>query len=202
MISIIVCTYNREKYLGECLQHLANQTALASTYEIVIINNNSPDRSELICKDFIENNRDLNITYHLEINQGHTHARNAGIEKSEGDLLAFIDDDAFVDENYVREISQAFASSDASAIGGKIDPVYESGKVPDWMSPFLLPLVSALDMGNSVKIFSGTKHPIGANMVFRRNVFEQLGNFNIELGRRGSTGLEGGDEKEMFLNSY
>jgi hypothetical protein len=53
-------------------------------------------------------------------------------------------------------------------------------------------------MGNSPKKFKGSKFPIGANMAFRSEVFEKYGHFNTDLGRRGS-GLEGGDEKEVFL---
>ncbi|MFZ9045495.1 MAG: glycosyltransferase, partial [Cyclobacteriaceae bacterium] len=199
MISVIVCTFNREKYLKNCLDHLADQNATPAEYEIVIINNNSPDNTESLCHAFIEQNTNLNITYHLEMKQGHTFARNAGIERSNGEILSFVDDDAFVHKDYVSEIKNAFKQSNVQAIGGKINPIYEAGKKPSWMSRYLLPLVSALDMGETVKEFKGTKHPIGANMAFRKSVFDEIGNFDVTLGRRGISGLEGGDEKEVFL---
>ena len=75
-------------------------------------------------------------------------------------------------------------------------PKYESSE-PKWMSRYLLPLVAALDMGNGIKKFSGSKFPIGANMAFRKEVFDQYGVFDTSLGRRG-TNLEGGDEKELI----
>lgn len=198
MISVIVCTYNREIYLPRTLAHLAKQTAEKSLYEVLIIDNNSQDHTAQIAQEYIAQNPDVNAKYFLELNQGHTYARNRGIKESRGNILTFIDDDAFVDVDFIKNIHHYFDQHlEVKAIGGKIIPIYESEK-PQWMSKFLLPLVSALDMGEHSKKFSGTKFPIGANMSFRKEVFEQYGLFDINLGRRG-TGLEGGDEKEVFI---
>ncbi|HET8858495.1 glycosyltransferase [Marivirga sp.] len=198
MISVIVCTYNRREYLPDCLKHLVKQSAQHEDYEVLIIDNNSTDNTATIAQDLIKDHPDLNAQYFCEMNQGHTYARNRGIKEAKGEILSFIDDDAFVDYNFIKEIQFYFKQhAEVSAIGGKILPVYE-GKHPKWMSKYLLTLVSALDMGNSPKKFKGSKFPIGANMAFRADVFEKYGHFNTDLGRRGS-GLEGGDEKEVFL---
>ena len=198
MISVIVCTYNRQEYLPDCLKHLANQSAVNRDFEVLIIDNNSTDNTANIASDFIKSHPEMNVHYFCEMNQGHTFARNRGIKEAKGDILSFIDDDAFVDQDFIKEIQYYFKEHvEVSAIGGKILPVYE-GKHPKWMSKYLLTLVSALDMGNSSKKFKGSKFPIGANMAFRSEVFEKHGHFNTDLGRRGS-GLEGGDEKEVFL---
>jgi len=198
LISVIVCTYNRQEYLPDCLKHLANQSADNREFEVLIIDNNSTDHTANIASDFIKSHPEMNVHYFCEMNQGHTFARNRGIKEAKGDILSFIDDDAFVDTDFIKEIQSYFKEhGEVSAVGGKILPVYE-GKHPKWMSKYLLTLVSALDMGNSPKKFKGSKFPIGANMAFRSEVFEKYGHFNTDLGRRGS-GLEGGDEKEVFL---
>ena len=198
MVSVIVCTYNREQYLPKTLGHLKHQSAASEDYEIVIINNNSTDSSDQICQNFMIENPDLNISYHIEYNQGHTYARNRGIKESKGELLAFIDDDAFVDQDYTKNIAAFFIQfSDVAAIGGKITPIYETEE-PKWMSKHLLPLVAALNMGNSIVEFKKRKFPIGANMVYRATVFEKYGLFDVTLGRRGD-GLEGGDEKDLIF---
>ena len=54
MVSVIVCTFNRVKYLPICLEKLANQTVSSSEYEIIIIDNNSTDESGLACELFID----------------------------------------------------------------------------------------------------------------------------------------------------
>ncbi|WKK74871.1 glycosyltransferase [Marivirga salinae] len=198
LTSVIVCTYNRQEYLPECLNHLAEQSAEKADYEVLIIDNNSTDNTATIAHEFINSNPDLNAHYFCEMNQGLTFGRNRGIKEAKGEVLSFIDDDAFVEYNFIKEIKSYFdENQDVSAIGGKISPVYEAEE-PKWMSKYLLTLVAALDMGNSPKKFKGTKFPIGANMAFRSTVFKKYGLFNTDLGRRGDV-LEGGEEKELFL---
>lgn len=198
VLSIIVCTYNREQYIETTLQHLVKQNIDKALIEILIVNNNSTDNTEDICLNFIKKNPQEPILYFLETQQGHSYSRNRGIHESKGELIAFIDDDAFVEKDFSQNIIQFFKNyPDAQVMGGKIIPVYES-KEPAWMSRFLLPLVSALDMGDKVNPFQGRKFPIGANVTFRRCVFDQYGLFNVALGRKGS-GLAGGDEKELVL---
>ena len=202
MVSVIVCTFNRVKYLPICLGKLVNQTVSFSEYEIIIIDNNSTDESGAACELFINMHKKINVQYFLELQQGHTYSRNRGIAESKGEYLAFIDDDAFVEVDYIENINKAFSNLEIAALGGKIIPHYESGNPPVWMSKYLLPLVAALDMGIHKQYFRKGKFPIGANMAFRKNVFKDLGLFNIELGRRGSKGLEGGDEKDVFLKLH
>ena len=197
LVSVIVCTYNREQYIERNLEALSKQSLSVENYEIIIINNNSTDNTESICKSFIDNHPELQIASFNEHNQGHSYARNKGIQESKGEYLAFIDDDAFVDFDYTKNITEFFAKNhEVSALGGKIIPIYEEDE-PKWMTKYLLPLVAGLDMGSSPKEFPGMKFPIGANMAYRTEIFKELGNFNTELGRKG-TGLEGGDEKDMI----
>ncbi len=195
-VSVVVCTYNRQKYIGDNLLHLKQQSISPECYEVLVINNNSTDNTAGICQDFINENKLSHFHYFNETHQGHTYARNRGIKEAKGRLIAFIDDDAMVDVDYVKNIIAFFDDhAETMAIGGKIVPIYE-GEPPQWMSVYLLPLVAALDMGATAKPFKGTKFPIGANMAFRESVFEKYGLFDVNLGRRG-TGLEGGDEKEL-----
>jgi glycosyltransferase involved in cell wall biosynthesis len=196
-VSVIVCTYNRAQYLPTTLQRLAEQTCDSNHYEILIIDNNSTDETSNISREFIKNHPHIDCKYYLEQDQGHTFARNRGIKESNYNILSFIDDDAFVRPNFIENTIHYFSNNPSvAAIGGKIIPKYESSE-PKWMSKYLWPLVAALDMGDTPKQFKGRKFPIGANMAFRKSTFDKYGIFDVELGRRG-TGLEGGDEKEMF----
>ncbi len=196
-LSVIVCTFNRDKYILKTLRHLKIQKCKKELFEVLIIDNNSTDQTETLCRDFVTKNKLHNFYYYIELNQGHTFARNRGIRESNGQNLAFIDDDAYVTDTYCENIIDFFERNpEVSVIGGKITPLYENTE-PKWMTKFLWPLVAALDMGNQIKPFKGAKYPIGANMAFRAELFKKYGNFNVDLGRRGYE-LEGGDEKEMI----
>jgi glycosyltransferase involved in cell wall biosynthesis len=197
MISIIVSTYNREKYLGSCLDSLAKQNFDKDLYEIILVNNNSKDNTEAICKDFSETHKDLKFRYIVERNQGLSYARNTGIKAASGSIILFIDDDAFALPDYLTEIYGFFVEyPDAKAIGGRIIPRFESAR-PAWMSKFLMPLLASLDMGDKMRSFPFNRYPIGANMGFTKSIFEKYGYFNTDLGRKGEL-LEASEEKEIF----
>lgn len=198
MVSVIVCTYNRAHYLAETLAHLLGQSASIDTFEVVLINNNSTDHTEDICDQFVTENPSFPFRYIIEKAQGLSHARNRGIKEAKGDILTFIDDDAFTQPNYVQVITDHFkANPKTTAIGGKIIPQYEE-EAPKWMSKFLLPLIAALDMGDEVKVFPKGKFPIGANMSIRKEAFKKHGDFDVNLGRKGES-LEGSEEKDLFF---
>ena len=196
--SVIVCTYNRSDYLTKVLSALNNQTFEGSRFEIILINNNSTDETEKVCLNFQKNTPELNITYFVESNKGLSYARNKGIELSNGNWIIFLDDDAEPTSEYLDNIFNFINDyPECIAAGGRIYPNYETSE-PKWMSRFLLPLVSAIDLGNKIKKFPNNKYPIGANMIFRKDIFDKVGNFNVDLGRKGDQ-LLGGEEKEIFI---
>lgn len=99
-VSVIVPVYNVEKYLAKCLDTVCNQTF--SDYEVVIINDGSPDNSEKIINDYIKKYN--NIKYYKKKNGGLSDARNYGISKSNGKYLMFIDSDDYVSNDMVEKL--------------------------------------------------------------------------------------------------
>ncbi len=197
LLSVVVCTFNRDNYLQQCLNHLAQQTALAELFEILVIDNQSTDQTRQVCDDFRTNHPEVQFRYLLEQQQGLSHCRNKGIEASNAEIISYIDDDALADSDYVSNLITYFQHiPDVDAIGGKVTPIYQS-QPPVWMSKYLLPLVAALDMGVSSKPFTGRKFPIGANMAFQRSVLLEIGAFSTDLGRVGNY-LGSSEEKDMF----
>jgi GT2 family glycosyltransferase len=125
-------------------------------------------------------------------------ARNTGILESTGELIAFIDDDAIAEPQFI-ENAVKFMDADKSvdAIGGKVDPVYNHGE-PVWLSKYLWGLVTKTDLGNNVREFPKNtypKYPAGCNMIFRRFLFGEVGMFNTDLKLRS-------DDKYIFLELF
>ena len=198
MLSVIICTYNRDKFLYDAMCHVAKNDFPVSEYEIVLVNNNSTDNTESECQRFASDFPAVQFRYFVETKQGLSHARNRGIDESHGDILIFLDDDSFVKPDYLFHLKkQMEAHPEAMAFGGKITPLFESGETPKWLCKWTYSWVSAIDKGNEVVLFEGNSYPIGANMGFRRNCIEQCGNFNTELGR-SKKNLMGGEEKDFF----
>lgn len=197
-LSVIFCTYNREKYIYNALRSIAEQDFLPDNYEIVLVNNNSTDSTESICEQFQKDYPLIHFNYFVETNQGLSYARNRGVKESEGKILVFVDDDATVFDGYLSSIDAFFAQyPHAVACGGPIFPVYEVEK-PKWLSHYTEQLIGgALYEGNQTKAFNRGKYPGGGNSAFRSEVFDKYGLFNVELGRKG-TGLIGAEEKDLY----
>lgn len=195
-LSIVICTYNRELYIAESILAAINQTTSQEEYQVIVVNNNSKDRTNEICRRLL-NEDGLQFDYFIETNQGNSYARNRGIKEATGNIIVFVDDDAIMESDYVTNLLAFYQKHpNVDAAGGRIYPRYEEKKA-DWLSPVLMPLIAALDMGNKPKAFRWGKFPIGANMSFRKQVFEKIGVFNVNLGRIGMN-LQGGDEKDVF----
>ena len=93
-VSIIVPVYNVEKYIDKCLNSLVNQTF--DNYEIVIINDGSPDNSEDIINKYINDYPEL-IKYKKIKNGGVANARNVGLDLATGEYIGFVDSDDYVE---------------------------------------------------------------------------------------------------------
>ena len=104
-ISFIICTYNREKYIYECLSRLAKNTVHES-WEIVLVNNNSTDHTAAECERFKKDYTPKNYRYVVETQQGLSFARNRGIAEAKGEWLVFLDDDAMVETDYIAHVQK------------------------------------------------------------------------------------------------
>lgn len=197
-LSLIIATYNRAEQLMVTLDSVARQTLSADRWECIVVDNNSKDDTRQRVEAFAAEHPQLNMVYHLERNQGLSHARNAGIAKAQGDIIAFVDDDERIVPEFVEAYVELFDSkADAMSAGGKIVAEYPTGR-PEWMSRYTeQPIANPMDFGSEVKLFPKRRIPGGGNMAMRRSVFEEVGVFNTNLGRTGGR-LIGGEESDLF----
>lgn len=199
MISVIICTYNREKYIFNVLESIAKNDLPASDYEIVLIDNNCTDNTKSEVDRFTTTYPQICLRYFVETEQGLSAARNRGIKESAGDILIYVDDDAFVNSTYLSNYSRLFKEHpEIDAAGGPIIPHYECGQEPQWMTYHLKRLLTGyLYFGETEKPFPGENYPGGGNAAYRTTVFEAVGLYNTKLGRTGNN-LGAGEEKDIF----
>ena len=198
MLSAVICTYNREKYIYNVLRSIAENDLSKDGYEIVLVNNNCTDNTEAECLRFKNDFPDVAFHCFHEPNQGLSYARNCGVRESKGDIIIYVDDDAVVNKEYLRTYAEFFSRNhEAAAAGGPITPQYETEE-PEWMSHYTrMLLTGALDLGSKEREFPKGAFPGGGNVAYRRSVFDQIGLFNVELGRKGNS-LIGAEEKDLF----
>ncbi|MBX2921434.1 MAG: glycosyltransferase [Chitinophagaceae bacterium] len=194
VISVVICTYNRDRYLPQALESIAAQSFSKSLFELIVIDNNSTDRTADIAKDFIASQPGFHAAYYFEERKGLGYARNRGLQEAAGSILCYIDDDAILSKTYLESVASFFnAYTDAVGAGGKVIPKYESGTEPVWMSKYLDGFVGRVNYGEAVKQFDNTmKYPAGCNMIYRKDVLLKIGGFNNDLTFRS-------DDKDIFL---
>src|SRR3569833_117194 len=96
MISVIICTYNREKLLEKTIECLAKQI-FSDVFDVVVVDNGSTDGTLKIVSILQETYPDLPLRYVMESNLGLSYARNTGVYTAKGEIIAMIDDDAFAE---------------------------------------------------------------------------------------------------------
>lgn len=177
-ISIVVCAFNEERLLKSCLESLVGQTYPSDKYEIIIIDDESTDRTFEIAERYITSIGSEAVSTRIFRIQhgGLSVARNSGILKSKGDIIAFIDGDAVANNRWLAELSAIFATSETDYVGGRIDLLNTNS----WVARFLqITLRRQFFESKPLSDF------VGCNMAFRRNVIDAVGGFQENFIARG-----------------
>ncbi len=178
VISVIVCAFNEESLLESCLRGLVEQTYPPDRYEVIVIDDESADRTPIIAEEFISSlSSDAVRVKLLRIGHGGLSvARNAGIRTSNGEVVAFVDGDAIPDPKWLEELVKPFMQG-ADYVGGRIDLLNTNSPV----ARFLQRTRHRQFFGP--KIFNDCF--IGCNMAYRREVLNAEVGFIENFDARG-----------------
>ena len=109
-LSIIIPVYNVERYISKCLESVIDQDLDPEDYEIIVVNDETPDESFLIAQKFAD--RHANIRLVDKKNGGVSTARNAGIDVATGKYIYFLDSDDFLLPNSLKNLIETCESND------------------------------------------------------------------------------------------
>ena len=129
--------------------------------------------------------------------RGLSGARNSGVAAASGDVVAFVDDDALAEPDWLERLARPYETPEVVGVGGAIEPLWTAGAAPRWFPDEFLWVVGCTYRGVTTTAGPVGKL-IGCNMSFRRDVLTGVGGFRI--GRVGtlSIGREG-DETEVCI---
>ena len=184
LISVILCTYNRQLYLAKVLDSIAGSVLPQSVdWEVLIIDNNSSDRTAEIAREFVLRCPDR-FHYIFEPQQGKSYALNRGIREARGDVLAFVDDDVKVDPEWLWNLTKALEDGSWAGVGGRT-LLAEHFSPPRWLAlsgahSLLGILAAVFDLGDEPCALD--KPPYGANMAYRKEIFNKYGLFRTDMG--------------------
>ena len=112
-ISVIVPIYNAEKYLSKCIESLIHQSYRA--LQIILVNDGSTDNSLTIAQDYAA--QDTRIAIYSQPNKGQASARNNGLQYANGEWIAFVDADDYLDADCYAQLIQHMANNDCVQMG-------------------------------------------------------------------------------------
>jgi len=115
LVSIIILTYNSEKYIGDCLKSISEQTY--KDIEVIVVDNNSNDGTKRILREIKGGQRVIENS----INLGYAGGNNVGIEASKGEYVILLNPDVVLDKNFIQEIINSFEKNPKiGSVQGKI----------------------------------------------------------------------------------
>jgi glycosyltransferase involved in cell wall biosynthesis len=192
-VSVVISTYaeRRLPYVLDCIDSLRKQTTPSDEIILVV----EPIENLLM---FYKSHLPPEINVVLSESQGLSSARNTGVKASHGEIMAFIDDDAAADENWLSRLTEPYVDQNVIGTGGAIIPVWENDR-PDWF-PEELDWVVGCTFKGLPSVETTIRNPIGCNMSFRRSLFESAGYFKTTIGRFGSSAMAG-EEAEFSVRA-
>lgn len=190
-VSVTVCAYTMERWdsLRHAVESCQSQTRKPDEIIVVI------DYNDLLFAKATREFSDARVVSNT-FTKGLSGARNTGVAVSDGDVVVFLDDDAYAEPEWLEELVSPFVDPKVAGVGGWIIPEWE-GPTPRWFPRSFYWILGCSyeglpDSGESIR------NPIGASMAIRREVFGLAGGFTSGLGRIGVVPL-GCEETELCI---
>jgi GT2 family glycosyltransferase len=194
-VSLVVCTYtfDRLSMLRDLLDSVATGSRRPDETIVVI------DREPVLEARLREELATRGVRVLGSPAGGLSAARNIGWRAAQGHWIAFVDDDAVVDEQWLERLVATAEAEGSAVAGGRIDPIWTGGDAPAWYTERLGWIVGCSFRGLPTRT-SRVRSIIGCNMLLRRELLERLGGFALSLGREGGT-LIGSEETELCIRA-
>jgi succinoglycan biosynthesis protein ExoM len=196
-LTVAICTYNRSERIRPLVRSLRSLSCPVP-YEILFVNNNSQDETEVILKELGKADG-APLRYVNERMQGIVPARNRALHESQhSDYIFFMDDDELPRPGLLNAVVQAFELDGADCVGGRVKVHFETEQRPRWLGDELLGFLAEVDYGDRPFWISDESTPVWtANAAFKTVLFANGLKFDNKYNREGK-GVGGGEDQEMF----
>ncbi len=169
-ISVVICSYNGARVIRDCLEHL--RCVEYPDFEVIVVDDGSTDQTAAIAAEY-------DVKLISTENQGLSSARNVGLHAADGDIVAYIDDDAYPDPHWLSFLANTFIRTSHAGVGGPNIPPSGDGLVADCV---------ASAPGGPVHVLLSdlqAEHIPGCNMAFRKDNLLAIGGFDPQFRAAG-----------------
>ncbi len=168
--SVVVCTFNGQRTIAECLENLCRLDY--PDYEVIVVDDGSTNATASTARQYP-------VRVISTENRGLSAARNTGFEAATGEIVAYIDDDAWPDRHWLRYLALTFMRSGHVGVGGPNIPPSGDGSIAECV---------ANAPGGPVHVLISDReaeHIPGCNMAFRKSALEAIGGFDPQFRAAG-----------------
>jgi GT2 family glycosyltransferase len=192
-VSVVVCSYTQERWdlLMDVIKSVHAQTL--TPHQVIVVVDHNVD----LYKRLVATVQDVTLV-ESSGPPGLSGARNTGVGLAASGIVAFLDDDAVAAPDWLERLTALYDDLDVLAVGGRVEPAWETGRPAHFGEE--LDWIVGCSYRGMPKVASEVRNVIGANMSFRREVIQQVGGFNVALGRQGGKPL-GCEETEICIRS-
>ncbi|MDD1719250.1 MAG: glycosyltransferase [Methanoregulaceae archaeon] len=176
MISVVVPAFNEEAHIGACLESLCDQTIPRREYEIIVVDGDSRDATREIAAQYAD-------LVFIQESRKVGGARNDGICRSAGEIVATTDADTLIPPGWIERIGNDFSRHQIVQLYGPVDPI-EPG-LKNWIS-----LASANTFSRIGYHTRTLYYTLGCNTAFRKEAFIRAGMYHC---------IDAGDDLEIAL---
>jgi cellulose synthase/poly-beta-1,6-N-acetylglucosamine synthase-like glycosyltransferase len=177
-VSVIVPVYNGERNIRNCIKSLLSLNYPSSLIEIIIVDNNSKDATYRIIREYPV------ISLIEDKIQSSYAARNTGLKKSKGEIIAFTDSDCIADKEWILKAVDCFRDENIGCVAGRIEGFSPSNYIEEYL----------INKGYLCQDTSTLKHWFlayaqTANAFYRREVLNAIGMFEENWVSAGDSDL-------------
>ncbi|KOV98068.1 family 2 glycosyl transferase [Streptomyces sp. NRRL B-1140] len=203
-ISVVICAYTEDRWediLAAVSSVRAQSRPALETLLVVDHNETLRERLAKEYKEYEECQGASGGRVRVLANagpRGLSAGRNTGIAAARGEIVAFLDDDAVAERDWLRHFAEAYTDPRVMAVGGRTEPVWASGRRPDWFPEEFDWVVGCTYRGlprGRVRV----RNVLGGNASFRRSAFDLAGGFATGIGRDGDKRPLGCEETELCI---
>ena len=174
-VSVVICAYTEDRWDDLVAAAAALQNQSMQPREIIVVVDHNPALLDRVCRAI------PNVTAIAnQYGKGLSGARNSGVAVARGAVVAFLDDDALPEPDWVERLAAGYADPRVAGVGGKIEPLWLAAR-PGWFPDEFGWVVGCTFRGMPVEE-TAVRNVIGANMSVRRDVLEAAGGFREAFG--------------------
>ncbi|MGW7055043.1 glycosyltransferase family 2 protein [Streptomyces sp. NPDC054887] len=199
-ISVVICVYTEDRWedILAAVGSVRRQSRPAA--ETLLVVDHNPALLERLDRHVREDTHEGGEVRVLANAgpRGLSAGRNTGIAAARGEIVAFLDDDAVAEPDWLRHFATAYEDPRVMAVGGRTVPAWASGRRPDWFPEEFDWVVGCTYRGlppGRVRV----RNVLGGNASFRRSAFDTVGGFATGIGRDGDKRPLGCEETELCI---